>query len=123
MAAPPHRLIYKSRELFGHGDPWRVALSASLTGPRDIPCHQHRGEFSSHHSVLLGVDLNVMYNTTNKRVNYKGREGLYWAPGEHSMHPGPNGEYAHILWICTVTGRYEIAAIFYGMDPGKLFLS
>jgi len=59
-----------------------------------------------------GPDPNVSRNATNRPI---AALGITWAPGQLALHPGPNGEFSAVRWMCDETGEHEVSAEFAGI--------
>lgn len=58
---------------------------------------------------------NVSHNGTASSIS---TGTIVVAPNGLSMHPGPNGEYTHVIFTATTAGTYNVAGSFSSVDVG-----
>lgn len=56
----------------------------------------------------------VAHNGTDSTILYYG--GVNYAPGQMTLHPGPDGQYADVRFTSPNAGAYSLAAAFTGVD-------
>jgi len=56
----------------------------------------------------------VSHNSTNTTINVFG--SVRYNPGQAGLHPGPDGTYSDFRFTAPVSGTYDLAALFTGID-------
>src|SRR5206468_9519859 len=94
---------------------WSYGYSSTLNSALVLfDNNQPRLGVDSWASSQIGVDPNVIYNQTGSDVVLAGTVPLQ--PGDLMFHPGPSGQFSHIIFTAPAAGTYSIAGSFGGLD-------
>jgi hypothetical protein len=94
---------------------WRYGVSSTF-GSALTPYNNNakRQGVDSWSSSSIGVDPNVIFNQTGSNITIANTVPLH--PGDLMFHPGPTGQFSHVLFTAPSAGSYTISGSFGGLD-------
>jgi uncharacterized delta-60 repeat protein len=97
------------------GGPWSYGFSSDADGPLTLYDRAETVDGAVRwSSTAIGIDPNAQYNPTDHDAAVAGSATL--RPGDLTFHPGPQGQWSHIVFRAPNAGFYDVTGTFGGLD-------